>query len=97
MLNKPKGSSLYAKVRENEGNLSLIWNLGKKTSQDISKLFQTYDCSVLLSLVDLVFLLYEHRQLDSIYFDLKMILICSTIFQMQERSALKGRLDKLSC
>lgn len=97
MLNKPKGSSLYAKVRENEGNLGLIWNLGKKTWQRISKLFQTCDCSVLVSLVDLVFLFYECRQLDSVYFYLKMIFIHSSIFQIQEKSALKVRLDELSC
>lgn len=32
-----------------------------------------------------------------IYFDLKMMFISSSIFQMQERSALKVMLDKLSC
>lgn len=68
---------------------------GEKTCWDICKLFQTCGflskkkkklSSVLISLVDLGFLLYERRQFDFIL----TWRWCSSILHMQERSTLEG-------
>lgn len=77
MLNKPKKSSLYANVRENKANSSLTGNLGRKLpgiSVTCSKPVASFQKKkkknpcVLISLVDLVFLLYESRKLGFGFF-----------------------------